>query len=69
MSTKTKVYKMMRDVAEAQSTISTGMTGLQETTVSGYRSTHATQLFRQGVSSPVMYSIGYSGNTAPPIVQ
>ena len=63
------LYKNMRNIAESKSAAMTSMETMRSTTVSGYRSSHGTQLFKQGVGSSVMYLIGSNTNTIPPIVQ
>jgi len=63
------LYKNMRDIADSKSASITSMEGMRSTVISGYRSTHGTQVFKQGIGNSVMYLIGSNTNFIPPLVQ
>ena len=63
------LYKNMRNIAESKSAAMTSMETMRSTTVSGYRSSHGTQVFKQGIGNRIMYLVGSNTNLVPPMVQ
>jgi len=62
MSVGDLIRKEIDGKVQSGLTMTNSMNNMRETTISGYRSTHASQVFRFGLASSNIYVIGDSDN-------
>lgn len=62
MSVGDFIRKEMNEKVTSGLTLTNSVDNMRETTISGYRSTHASQTFRFGLASSYIYVIGDSNN-------